>query len=133
MNPNPTLYQSIQHLKLPNKKDFTGKSHSLGSYHWDLERGLSFLTLPLIGGAAIVGAHPMIDLALGVVIPLHIHLGLDCILQDYLPNRRAGLKNVIATWLLRLSTVLALYGCYQFNTNDVGLTAFTKRIWTGKL
>ncbi len=104
-----------------------------GSYHWDFERALSVATIPLIGGAFFVGSDPMIDLALGVVLPLHCHLGLGCVIEDYLPSRRAGTLNKVATWGLGGFTLLTLYGCYQFNTNDVGLTALAKRVWTGKL
>lgn len=88
-----------------------------GSYHWMFERGLSIATIPLIAGAFVVGPNPLIDLALGVVIPLHCHLGFGVIFDDYLPLRRAGMTSTIITWVLRGSTLLVLYGCFQFNTN----------------
>ncbi|KAI9202327.1 CybS-domain-containing protein [Polychytrium aggregatum] len=109
------------------------KSRISGSYHWNFERALSIVSVPLLGAAAVVGPNALIDFALGVVIPLHIHLGLDSVIVDYLPARRTKVLNILATWGLRIGTGLALYGCYQFNTNDVGLTAFVKRLWTGKL
>ncbi|KAJ3043312.1 membrane anchor subunit of succinate dehydrogenase, Sdh4 [Rhizophlyctis rosea] len=109
------------------------KSKVHGSYHWDLERGLSALTLPLIGGAFVVGPNPYIDLALGVVIPLHCHIGFDACIIDYFDYRKAPVVNRIMKGALYLTTAGVLYGCYQFNTNDVGITEGVKRIWTGKV
>ncbi|KAJ3417028.1 membrane anchor subunit of succinate dehydrogenase, Sdh4 [Chytridiales sp. JEL 0842] len=109
------------------------KSKAEGSYHWDAERALSLATIPLIGAAFAVGPAPLIDLGLGVVIPLHIHMGFDTIIQDYVPKRKYGILHTICVWLLRAGTALTFYGCYEFNTNDVGITAFFKRLWTGKL
>ncbi|KAJ3216088.1 membrane anchor subunit of succinate dehydrogenase, Sdh4 [Dinochytrium kinnereticum] len=109
------------------------KSKMHGSYHWNAERALSIVTVPLIGTAFLAGPLPLVDLALGVVIPLHSHMGFDTIIQDYIPKRKYGILHTICTWSLRIGTGLFLYGCYSFNTNDVGITAFFKRIWTGKL
>ncbi|KAJ3111767.1 membrane anchor subunit of succinate dehydrogenase, Sdh4 [Phlyctochytrium bullatum] len=108
-----------------------GKLH--GSYHWNAERALSVASVPLMATAFIAGPLPLVDLGLGVVLPLHCHIGFDAIVQDYVPHRKYGALNTALTWTLRLSTALVLYGCYQFNTNDVGITAFVKRLWTGKL
>lgn len=64
------------------------KSPSHGSYHWNFERVLSLATLPLMGTAVVYGSIPAVDIALGIVLPLHIHLGFDTIIQDYIPERR---------------------------------------------
>lgn len=109
------------------------KSPTHGSYHWNAERALSLITLPLMGTAVIYGSVPVVDIALGIVMPFHIHLGFDCMIQDYLPKRRSPILNTICTWLLRLGTILTLYGCYVINSRDVGLTALTARLWTGKV
>ena len=134
------------------------KSPSHGSYHWNAERALSLISLPLMGTAVIYGSIPTVDIALGIVLPLHIHLGFDCIIQDYFPERRSKVRkmriislslslvllvsnftnllqylNLLFTWLLRLGTVLTFYGCYVINSKDVGLTALTARLWTGKV
>jgi succinate dehydrogenase (ubiquinone) membrane anchor subunit len=109
------------------------KSKTEGSYHWSAERALSVVTVPLIGAAFIAGPLPLIDLGLGVVLPLHTHMGLDTCIQDYVPQRKYGVLHTVCVWLLRAGTGLTLYGMYQFNTNDVGITAFFKRLWTGKL
>lgn len=46
-----------------------------GSYHWDLERGASLALVPIIGAQLALGASPVTDTLLGVVLPLHIHIG----------------------------------------------------------
>jgi succinate dehydrogenase (ubiquinone) membrane anchor subunit len=105
-----------------------------GSYHWNAERSLSLLTIPLLTTSFFAPyPYPLVDFALGFVIPLHIHMGFDTILTDYLPVRKFGRVSTVATWSLRVATLGVLYGCYEFNTNDVGLTALVKRIWTGSL
>jgi succinate dehydrogenase (ubiquinone) membrane anchor subunit len=34
-----------------------------------------------------------------------------------------------AKWALNTATVLVLYGLYEFETNDVGITEGVKKIW----
>jgi succinate dehydrogenase (ubiquinone) membrane anchor subunit len=46
-----------------------------GSYHWDLERGASLALVPIIGAQLALGASPVTDTLLGVVLPLHLHIG----------------------------------------------------------
>lgn len=108
------------------------KSKVHGSYHWDLERALSVATLPLMVAPYFIGSNPYVDLGLGVVIPLHTHIGFDAIIQDYLPARRNPVLSRVSSYTLYAATGLCLYGCYQFNTNDIGITEFVKRLWTGK-
>ena len=106
------------------------KTH--GSYHWGTERALSLVSLPLVTGALAFGPVPAIDFALGFVIPLHCYFGFESMIVDYLPPHRAGFLNTVALWTARIATVFVVYGCYVINTADVGLTALTKRLWTGK-
>lgn len=46
-----------------------------GSYHWDLERAASVALVPLIASQLAYGASPITDTLLGVVLPLHLHIG----------------------------------------------------------
>ncbi|KAG0249816.1 membrane anchor subunit of succinate dehydrogenase, Sdh4 [Mortierella polycephala] len=101
-----------------------------GSYHWDFERLLTVSMIPLFAASAINGAHPITDGLLGVVVPIHSHLGFDAMVTDYLHPARVGvLGNKAISWTLRGATVLVLVGCYQFNTADVGLTELIKKAW----
>lgn len=114
---------------VPYKKIHTNHLH--GSYHWDFERLLSVSMIPLFAASAMQGAHPITDSLLGVVVPLHCHVGFDAMITDYLhPGRVGNLGNKACTWTLRGVTLLALYGCYQFNTTDIGLTELVKKAWT---
>lgn len=101
-----------------------------GSYHWTFERLISFSLIPLGAATLIQGSGaPITDLILGVIVPIHAHQGFETILSDYAPKRRQPFLNPLGLWSLRLGTVLVLLGCYQFNTNDVGLTELIKRVW----
>ncbi|SAM02427.1 hypothetical protein [Absidia glauca] len=94
-----------------------------GSYHWDLERGASLALVPIIGAQLALGASPVTDTLLGVVLPLHLHI-------DYFNPRKAPVLGKVMTAALYASTAATLVGCYQFNTNDIGLTEFLARAWT---
>jgi succinate dehydrogenase (ubiquinone) membrane anchor subunit len=86
------------------------------------------VTIPLIASAFTV-THPHIDMALGVVLPLHCYLGFECIITDYLPKRRSPFFNSLAQVSLSVATLGSLYGLYKLNTEDVGITEYVKKIW----
>lgn len=46
-----------------------------GSYHWDIERAASIALVPLISSQLAFGASPVLDTLLGVIVPLHVHIG----------------------------------------------------------
>ncbi|KAI1296093.1 membrane anchor subunit of succinate dehydrogenase, Sdh4 [Mortierella claussenii] len=101
-----------------------------GSYHWDFERLLSLSLVPLFAVSAINGAHPITDSLLGVVVPIHAHVGFDAMITDYLHPAKVGVfGNKAISWTLRGATLLVLVGCYQFNTSDIGLTELVKKAW----
>ncbi|KAH6579175.1 hypothetical protein BASA61_010477 [Batrachochytrium salamandrivorans] len=122
-----TAAQSVATAPVPEHK-----SKSVGSYHWTFERSLSVVSLPLFGSAVVFGSVPAVDFLLGFVVPMHCYFGFESMIEDYLPKRRTGVLNGVCTWSLRLATALVMYGCYIINTRDVGLTALTARLWTGK-
>ncbi|CAG8504318.1 3541_t:CDS:2 [Ambispora gerdemannii] len=100
-----------------------------GAYHWDFERLLAVGLIPLTIASVVNGAHPITDLALGIALPIHAHIGYDAIVTDYLPARRNPILYKVSTWGLRGATLLVLVGCYQFNTNDIGMAELVKRAW----
>lgn len=52
-----------------------------GSYHWNFERAVSAALVPLIGAQLTYGASPVLDTLLGVLVPIHVHIGkLLCII-----------------------------------------------------
>ncbi|EJU05231.1 mitochondrial inner membrane protein [Dacryopinax primogenitus] len=106
-------------------------SRSHGSYHWSFERLLCAALIPLTGATFVVSgtAHPILDGLLAVSIIVHSHIGFDASLTDYLHPRKFPLIGPLMKWLVRGMTAGALVGLYQFNTNDIGLTEFIKRLW----
>ncbi|KAJ9474004.1 Mitochondrial inner membrane protein SHH4 [Pseudozyma hubeiensis] len=102
-----------------------------GSNHWAFERGLSVALVPLVAaGFAKHGSSAILDGALALSLVVHSHIGFDCILADYLHKRKFPIAGPLATWGLRAATLATLYGLYEFNTNDVGLTELIAKVWT---
>ncbi|KAJ3000794.1 membrane anchor subunit of succinate dehydrogenase, Sdh4 [Globomyces sp. JEL0801] len=139
----PAFFSNTPNLNFnkSNKLEFKNTSVNLaavktpynGSFHWNAERALSLVSLPLVGSAFIYGSIPLVDIGLAIVLPLHTHMGFESCITDYVPKRVYGVLNTILSWILKVSTVLTLYGCYVINSQDVGMTALAKRLWTGKL
>ncbi|KAG2188538.1 hypothetical protein INT44_001292 [Umbelopsis vinacea] len=108
-----------------------------GSYHWDVERAASAALVPLMAAQLAVGANPVTDVLLGVVLPVHLHIGMysvvmcfDGCITDYFPKHKTPVMNRLMTYTLTTATAGILLGCYQFNMHDVGITEFIARTWT---
>ncbi|KAF7720881.1 membrane anchor subunit of succinate dehydrogenase, Sdh4 [Apophysomyces ossiformis] len=101
-----------------------------GSYHWDLERGVTVALIPLMASQFAFGASPVTDTLLGVVLPIHVHMGFGACITDYFNTRKAPVIGRIMTATLYAATAGVLVGCYQINTHDIGLTELISRIWT---
>ena len=102
-----------------------------GSTHWSFERLVSVASLGVIGGAAVY-PHPLVNFALGFVIPLHCHIGFGAIITDYLPKRKFPIVYAFSRGILYASTALTMYGLYKYNTEDVGIIEGVKKIWATK-
>lgn len=103
-----------------------------GSLHWTFERALSVATLGLIGSAFCFYPNKLIDFGLGVVLPLHSHIGFSAIITDYLPKRKFPVIYPMAMGALYGLTGLTLYGLYALNTEGPGLCEGVVSIWTKK-
>lgn len=57
--------------------------------------------------------------------------GFDSCLVDYLHPRKFPTLGPIMKWTLRVLTGGALYGLYEFNTNDIGRSPDTTVLWSG--
>lgn len=102
-----------------------------GSYHWIYERSLAILNFCLIG-TAIYFPSSAVNMALGVALPIHIHTGFGAIITDYLPKRKFPMTYPVMRMLLYAATAGTLYGLYQFNTKDVGISEGMRRLWMAK-
>ncbi|KAI5790182.1 CybS-domain-containing protein [Geopyxis carbonaria] len=101
-----------------------------GSYHWSFERLLSVGLIPLtIAPFAAGSMHPVFDATLAAATIMHSHIGFQSCIADYIPKRKYPKSNKSFKWLLNGASVLVLYGLYEFETNDVGVTEGVKRIW----
>ncbi|KAI9188674.1 membrane anchor subunit of succinate dehydrogenase, Sdh4 [Blastocladiella emersonii ATCC 22665] len=100
-----------------------------GSTHWSWERIFSAALLPSLGYAVVAGPNAINDMALGVLIPIHLHMGFDAIITDYIPKRNMRALNAAANWTLRFGTLAMAYGFWTLNTSDVGLTETFRRVW----
>ncbi|KAJ2156534.1 membrane anchor subunit of succinate dehydrogenase, Sdh4 [Coemansia sp. RSA 552] len=100
-----------------------------GSYHWMNERAVSVISVPLLATAFIYGAHPINDMLLGIVIPIHTYMGFQQVLLDYFDHRRWPVISKVLKAALVGITGLAMFGAWRINTTDVGLTAYFGRLW----
>jgi succinate dehydrogenase (ubiquinone) membrane anchor subunit len=67
-----------------------------------------------------------VDLALGIVLPIHAHIGMQGVVEDYVPRGtlRAGAKIGVA-----VLTVTTLLGLMKLNLCGPGLTESVKSLW----
>ena len=110
-------------------------------------RLLSVALVPLTVAPFAAGTlNPITDALLCATILIHSHIGFQyvegslddrttinidrSIIIDYIPNRRLPKTRKLFWWGLRAATLVVGVGLYEFETNDVGLTEATKRIWT---
>ncbi|KAL9544176.1 hypothetical protein MBANPS3_007754 [Mucor bainieri] len=105
------------------------EGYAYGAHHWNMERGSAITLIPLVSTQLIYGAHPIVDGLLGVVLPYHIYMGFDSCITDYIPKRVYPRLHKAANWTLTGTTGLVMWGCYEFNTNDIGITEFMQRLF----
>ncbi|ORZ30247.1 CybS-domain-containing protein, partial [Catenaria anguillulae PL171] len=103
-----------------------------GSTHWTYERVFSAALLPPLAYALAAGTHPVNDMLLGVLIPVHVHMGFDAIITDYIPKRKSKALHYAAVWALRFGTLAVAYGCWKINTEDKGLTETARQLWNAR-
>lgn len=75
-----------------------------------------------------------IDIALGVVIPVHAHIGLNACAADYIPKfapsgAAEGLLFASRCAILGTTTVIML-GLFDLNMGGKGITGVLKALWT---
>ncbi|CCH42261.1 succinate dehydrogenase (ubiquinone) membrane anchor subunit [Wickerhamomyces ciferrii] len=101
-----------------------------GSYHWSYERLLAVALVPLATTPFISQVDfPILDALLATSVLVHSHIGFTSCIIDYIPKRVYGIWHKFARYLLTLGTTVGLYGIYQMETTDVGLTNLIKKIW----
>ncbi|KDN39610.1 hypothetical protein K437DRAFT_270230 [Tilletiaria anomala UBC 951] len=110
---------------------FPPPSASHGSYHWAFERAISVAIVPIIAAAGVKhGTSGLLDGALALTLVVHSHLGFEQIVADYLHKRKYPILGPVSSWGLRAATLASIYGLYEFNTNDIGLSELVAKLWT---
>lgn len=115
---------------IEEKEDKKEHGYAYGAHHWNMERGAAVALIPLVSTQFIYGAHPVVDGLMGVVLPYHIYMGFDSCITDYIPKRVYPRLHKVANWTLTGTTGLVMWGCYEFNTEDIGITEFLARLFT---
>jgi len=89
----------------------------------------SGLVLAGLTPVALIFSTPFIsfpvDLALGVIFPLHSHVALNYIVTDYLPKS----IQPTARYGVLIASGIALAGILKLNFDGPGLTASLKALW----
>eukprot|EP01006_Ploeotia_vitrea_P045366 TRINITY_DN66936_c7_g1_i1.p1 TRINITY_DN66936_c7_g1~~TRINITY_DN66936_c7_g1_i1.p1 ORF type:complete len:199 (+),score=91.76 TRINITY_DN66936_c7_g1_i1:70-666(+) len=67
-----------------------------------------------------------IDFAMGVVVPIHAHIGMTYVIDDYVPR---GSQTAIARGVLLFITLLMLYGLLKVNLCGPGISESVKALW----
>lgn len=68
----------------------------------------------------------VVDVAMGVVVPLHAHIGMRSVIVDYIHERTSREALLMA---LGAFTIGSIAGLTFFNFTDVGLTEGIKTLW----
>ena len=92
-------------------------------YHYTSYFLAAGIPAALLLGGPVAG---VVDLALGVAIPVHFHIGMRSILVDYVheaTNQRIALAALAGV------TLLTAVGLTKFNLTDEGITAAVKDLW----
>ena len=101
-----------------------------GSLHWTFERLLLVGIVPLCVAPLVGGSlSPVLDGALGSLILVHSHLGFESCIIDYIPKRVYGVWHNVAISALFIGTGTALFGVYQMEKNDIGITKTIGKVW----
>ncbi|KAI8973002.1 CybS-domain-containing protein [Pilobolus umbonatus] len=120
--------EKVEEKKEVKKEEEHG--YAFGAHHWNMERGAAIALIPLLSTQLVYGAHPVVDGLLGVVLPYHIYMGFDSCIVDYIPKRVYPRLHKLSMWTLKASTGLVMWGCYEFNTNEIGITEFMQRLFS---
>jgi len=103
--------------------NFAKFSGAREAYHYSSYALAAGIPAALLFGAPV---STLVDLTMGVVLPLHAHLGLRSVIVDYVHD---GTNQRLALAVLSGVTVLTAVGLTKFNLTDVGLTEGVKMIF----
>ena len=112
--------------------DFFPRASSVREvYHYTSYALAGGVPLALASGGAVTTG---IDLAMGIIIPLHFHIGMRSVLVDYMVH--IGITDTamqqVVVYLLGVVTLLTAGAFTRFNLVDMGITNAVRRPWVKK-
>jgi len=87
----------------------------------------SLALVTLLPYSVVCAPAPMCDIALGMAIPAHFHVGIGHVIEDYVykPRLRRACKSV-----LNLLTAATLATALHFNLHSGGIGLALRRLWS---
>ena len=71
-----------------------------------------------------------IDMALGVMFPLHSHIAMNFVITDYVPKFTKSASAIMGVRVVMLGITGAMtLGMWRLNTEGVGITGTIKKLW----
>jgi succinate dehydrogenase (ubiquinone) membrane anchor subunit len=92
-------------------------------FHWSSYGLASLAPVALILSPSFLNFP--VDFALGLIIPVHMHIGLVGVVEDYVPRPSQSL----ARFILAVLSVLAGIGLLKINLCGAGITESVKSVW----
>ena len=100
------------------------------SSHWAMERVVSVALIPALS-VGIYSPNTVCNGVLALALPIHCHWGVQQVITDYLPARRAGAIHYAALGSLYVATGLSILGLAIYNANDIGIGEGINLLWKG--
>ncbi|CCK67964.1 protein SHH4 KNAG_0A02750 [Huiozyma naganishii CBS 8797] len=102
-----------------------------GSRHWTLDTAVSLSLVPLVGIPLVfVGpVSTVADTMLSAMLLAHCYSGFQSCIIDYVSKRVYGRIHSYAMWLLRIGSLVSLFGIYILETESDGLVGLMRRMW----
>lgn len=97
-----------------------------GGGHAVAEHATTYWMLGSIVAGFIAPGNGLVDASLAISVPLHMHLGLEQVITDYVHGKGAF---VLAKSTLRVLTVGTIAALIYFNISDVGITEAIRELW----
>jgi len=118
--------QKIGNLQSSYGMSFIDKlqgANQIQLFHYSHIALLAGLPVALLLSPSIINMP--IDLALGLIIPYHAHIGMVNVVEDYVPRP----YRPIGKGVLLLMTVLTTFGILKINLCGAGITESIKALW----
>ncbi|RLN96357.1 hypothetical protein BBJ28_00007920 [Nothophytophthora sp. Chile5] len=107
---------------------FVGIAADNATFSTKLQHLSSMGLMALVPVAFVLSPSPLampVDLALGAILPIHAHIGMNNVISDYVPKRMRTLARV--SWLG--VTAVMFLGLLRVNIEGPGLTECVKTVW----